>query len=45
MLDRDLAELYETETKVMNLAVKRNLKHFPEDFMFQLSESENVKNF
>jgi len=45
MLDRDLAELYETKTKVMNLAVKGNLKRFPEDFMFQFSESENVKNF
>ena len=37
MLDRDLAKLYGVETKVLNQAVKRNLKRFPEDFMFQLS--------
>ena len=37
MLDFDLAELYEVETKNLNLAVKRNLKRFPPDFMFQLS--------
>lgn len=40
MLDRDLAALYEVETKALNLAVKRNLKRFPEDFMFQLSRVE-----
>jgi phage regulator Rha-like protein len=40
MLDRDLAELYETETKALNLAVKRNLKRFPKDFMFQLTKEE-----
>ena len=40
MLDRDLAALYETETKVLNLAVKRNIKRFPKDFMFQLSKEE-----
>ena len=40
MLDRDLAALYETETKALNLAVKRNSKRFPEDFMFQLSKDE-----
>lgn len=40
MLDYDLAELYEVQTKVLNLAVKRNIKRFPEDFMFQLSQSE-----
>ena len=40
MLDFDLAELYEVETKNLNLAVKRNLKRFPLDFMFQLSVSE-----
>ena len=40
MLDRDLAELYEVPTKSLNLAVKRNLKRFPDDFMFQLSEKE-----
>jgi len=40
MLDRDLANLYETETKFLNLAVKRNLKRFPPDFMFQLTKEE-----
>lgn len=40
MLDRDLAALYETETKVLNLAVKRNLQRFPPDFMFQLTKEE-----
>jgi ORF6N domain len=40
MLDRDLASLYETETKALNLAVKRNLKRFPQDFMFQLTKEE-----
>ncbi len=40
MLDRDLAALYEIETKSLNLAVKRNIKRFPEDFMFQLTKEE-----
>ena len=40
MLDRDLAALYETETKALNLAVKRNLQRFPPDFMFQLTKEE-----
>ena len=40
MLDRDLAALYETETKALNLAVKRNMKRFPGDFMFQLTNEE-----
>ena len=40
MLDRDLAALYETETKSLNLTVKRNLKRFPVDFMFQLTKEE-----
>lgn len=40
MMDRDLAALYETETKVLNLAVKRNLMRFPPDFMFQLTREE-----
>lgn len=40
LIDRDLADLYETETKALNLAVKRNVKRFPEDFMFQLTEEE-----
>ena len=40
MLDRDLAELYQVETKVLNQAVKRNIKRFPNDFMFQLNDIE-----
>ncbi len=40
MLDRDLATLYQTETKALNLAVKRNPKRFPNDFMFQLTKEE-----
>ena len=40
ILDKDLAELYGVETRQLIQAVKRNLKRFPEDFMFQLSEQE-----
>ena len=40
MLDKDLAEMYGIETRVLNQAVKRNLRRFPEDFMFTLSEDE-----
>jgi phage regulator Rha-like protein len=40
MLDKDLADLYETETKALNLAVKRNIARFPADFMFQLTKEE-----
>jgi phage regulator Rha-like protein len=40
MIDKDLAFLYEAETRVLNQAVKRNLKRFPHDFMFQLNEAE-----
>ena len=40
MLDRDLAELYGVETKVLNQAVKRNVERFPEDFRFQLTKAE-----
>jgi len=40
MLDFDLAEMYEVETKNLNLAVKRNIKRFPQDFMFQLTKTE-----
>ncbi|MFA6788440.1 MAG: ORF6N domain-containing protein [Arcobacteraceae bacterium] len=40
MLDKDLAWLYGVETKVLNQAVKRNIKRFPSDFMFQLSKEE-----
>ena len=40
MLDRDLAELYEVPTKRLNEQVKRNIKRFPDDFMFQLTSEE-----
>ena len=40
MLDFDLATMYGVETRVLNQAVKRNIKRFPEDFMFQVSEIE-----
>ena len=40
MLDSDLAELYNVETRVLNQAVQRNLDRFPEDFMFQLADEE-----
>jgi flagellar capping protein FliD len=40
MLDRDLAEMYGVETRVLNQAVKRNPERFPEDFMFQLTDEE-----
>ena len=40
MLDSDLAELYEVETRRLNEQVKRNSERFPEDFMFQLTEKE-----
>ncbi len=40
MLDRDLAILYDIETKSLNLSVKRNIKRFPVDFMFQLTKEE-----
>lgn len=40
MLDRDLAELYDVETKVLNQAVRRHARRFPEDFMFQLTKDE-----
>ncbi|MCK4608984.1 MAG: ORF6N domain-containing protein [Gammaproteobacteria bacterium] len=40
MLDRDLAELYQVETRALKQAVKRNQKRFPHDFMFILDESE-----
>jgi len=40
MLDFDLAGLYEVETRVLNQAVKRNIKRFPSDFMFQLTNRE-----
>lgn len=40
MLDRDLADLYGVETKVLNQSVKRNIERFPDDFMFQLTNEE-----
>ncbi len=40
MLDRDLARLYGVKTMVLNQAVKRNIKRFPEDFMFVLTQNE-----
>ena len=40
MLDKDLADLYRVETKVLLLAVKRNIDRFPTDFMFQLTKEE-----
>lgn len=40
MIDRDLAELYGVPTKRLNEAVKRNMKRFPEDFMFQINQQE-----
>lgn len=46
MLDRDLAEMYGVETKRINEAVKRNLKRFPDDFVFRISHQEftNLKS-
>lgn len=40
MLDRDLAELYQVETRILTQAVRRNIKRFPDDFMFVLKERE-----
>ena len=40
MLDRDLAQLYQVETKQLNRAVKRNIERFPPDFMFQMTAEE-----
>jgi len=40
MLDFDLSELYETETRILKQAVNRNIDRFPEDFMFQLTKNE-----
>ncbi len=40
MLDTDLATLYEVETRILTQAVKRNMDHFPADFMFQLNKEE-----
>ncbi len=43
MVDRDLAELYHVETKVLNQAVKRNIDRFPNEFRFQLDDSEKIE--
>jgi hypothetical protein len=45
MIDSDLAALYEVPTKSLNLAVRRNMRRFPEDFMFRLipAETENLR--
>ena len=43
MLDRDLAELYGVETRVLNQAVRRNLSRFPADFMFKLTREEIMR--
>lgn len=40
MIDRDLAELYDVETRVLKLAVRRNIERFPDDFMFEMNEQE-----
>ena len=40
MLDYDIAELYEVETRILNQAVKRNIDIFPQDFMFQITSKE-----
>jgi hypothetical protein len=43
MIDRDLAEMYQVETKVLNQAVKRNSERFPIQFRFQLTENEKIE--
>ena len=40
MLDFDLAELYQTKTRSLKQAVKRNIDRFPDDFMFELTKDE-----
>jgi len=44
MIDRDLAELYQVETKYLKRQVKRNIERFPEDFMFEMTKEE-LKNW
>jgi phage regulator Rha-like protein len=41
LLDHDLAELYGVKTKVLKQAIRRNIKRFPDDFMFELTKEEN----
>ena len=43
MIDRDIAELYGVETRILNQAVKRNMERFPNEFCFQLNEDEFEK--
>ncbi|MEE8423210.1 MAG: ORF6N domain-containing protein [Thermodesulfobacteriota bacterium] len=43
MLDRDLAQLYGVETRVLNQAVRRNIERFSEDFMFKLTREEIMR--
>ncbi len=43
MMDRDLAEIYQVETKVLNQAVKRNIERFPTSFRFQLTDQEKIE--
>ena len=43
MLDRDLAELYGIETKYLTRQIRRNIKRFPEDFMFRLTKEEFLR--
>ena len=43
MLDRDLAQLYGVETRVLNQAVRRNIERFPADFMFTLTRDEIMR--
>jgi len=48
MIDRDLASLYDVETRVLNQAVKRNSERFPDEYCFQLNDEEfslMMKNF
>jgi len=40
MLDRDMAELYGVETRVLKQAIRRNIDRFPDDFMFELAKEE-----
>jgi hypothetical protein len=42
MIDRDLAELYGVETRVLKQAVRRNINRFPDDFMFELTYNEEA---
>ena len=43
MLDHDLAELYGVKTHRLNEQIKRNIKRFPEDFMFQITDQEKAE--